>query len=751
MPEMKVSARRLVEFTHFPPDIVPTSAAAMELGMLGHVARQKDAGGKSESRLEWSGVCEGMSVTVTGRMDVYDDSADPPLIEEIKLASTQYPAPDTPLPAHRAQAVCYAHMLCAREGFARVMIRVSYVTVQGEVLADFPEIIPAERAEAEFTALLIPLARWEAALAAFRDVRDASIKALPFPYPAYRPGQREMAVQAYTAISQKKRLFCTLPTGTGKSSAALFPAVKALGEGKTDRIYYLTARTTARQGALDALSRMRERGGLRLRSVTLCAKEKQCPLAKTTGMRCHPDFCDRARGHYLRQPEALADMLTFDDWNADAVLHMAEKHCICPFEFALALCEIADVIICDYNYVFDPVVLVKRMAGKSGTTLLVDEAHNLPARARDMLSGVLEGTRMAALRRDCGKTLGRKSDLYKALTRVISALRGIESTLTDDISSAAEALLTPLAAGSRVPGASEAFKLLFVFLMAMRRYSEAPEDYKLLCERKGKERDIKLLCLNITDHLAQTTKRMRGCVYFSATLSPLVSMKTLLGGGADDACFALPSPFPEERLLVLRRSLDTRYKARERSAGEVAASILAMTSAKAGKYIAFFPSYAYLDMVREQIVSLAPDARVEAQARSMTEDDRDAFLARFSEEPGALLCLCVLGGVFAEWRVHRGRGAADGLGGARGAARALRADAGRRLCLRLPLPRHAQGVAGGGARHSLGDGRGRCAAAGQPVHHVRIRGAAARAFSPAARLKRRGDRAQDAGILPYLW
>ncbi|MDD3109984.1 MAG: PD-(D/E)XK nuclease family protein, partial [Eubacteriales bacterium] len=253
---LRVSVRALVGFSLFPPDIMPVSGRLMAEGRLGHQARQAESKAKAEAALRWAGECCGTAVEVQGRMDLYDDTANPPLIEEIKLTGDT--PPEEAFQEHLAQAAVYGFMLCEKEGLPSVALRVSYVTAAGEERAAFYEEMARDELRARFFELLIPYVRWQARLWALREARDASITALPFPYPDFRPGQKEMAAQAYTAIARRKRLFAVMPTGTGKSAAVLYPAIKALSQGLCSQVFYLTARGTQRLAPRKELDRMAE-------------------------------------------------------------------------------------------------------------------------------------------------------------------------------------------------------------------------------------------------------------------------------------------------------------------------------------------------------------------------------------------------------------------------------------------------------------------------------------------------------------
>lgn len=657
MEECRISVRELVEFTHHGEDIRPGGGLRdMQEGMLGHKARQRLLGDT------WTAEKpvfieipvqdpEPWRLVVGGRMDAWRE--DPPCVEEIKLWQGREP-PAEPATAHWAQCACYGAMVCKEETRPWVGLRVVYVDRRGKERACFEEIWTAERCQALFDALAEAYLARERIRRTHVLARNGSLASLRFPFAAYRAGQREMAVQVYTAIRRHKRLFASMPTGTGKSTAALFPALKALGEGLTGQVYYLTARTTQRQGALEAVERMRAQG-MNLWVLTLNAKERQCPHPTV----CHPDWCPRARGHFLRDQEALLEMLHLQDWTGDAVRAMADKHLLCPFEFSLSLAELADVVICDYNYAFDPAVHIQRIFDRRGdVTLLVDEAHNLLGRAREMLSGRLDGAALRRLRQGIGKAAGRRHPLYKALTELLRRLNeavpeppGTEArleALPQKLAAAAEdaldalqgASMEGLAWGDSAQGMGDIFREVLGFVRVMRRDQSG---YAYLVQGR---RDVRLtvLALDVAAHLEEVTGHLHGVVYFSATFSPLQDMKCLLGGGEEDACFAMPSPFPRENLLVVQESINTRYAHRADTAELIATRIRQLVESHPGKYMVYFPSFAYL----RQVDALLEDLPRQCQTSAMGQAERDAFLAPYLRGREPVLSLCVLGGIFAE-------------------------------------------------------------------------------------------------------
>ena len=648
----RVSVRELVAFSYFPPDITPAEdAERMLAGGRAHRARQAGAAGESEKSLCHAFSCLGADVTVYGRMDLFEDG-DVPFVEEIKLGAQARPEP---LPEHWAQAVCYGAMLAKEKPCERVRLCVCYVDEAGEALSRHEETLDRDALATALQNLLEPWTACALRESAYRRERDASLQALAFPYESYRKGQRELAVQVYTAIRRKKRLFASLPTGTGKSAAVLYPALKALGEGLTGKVLYLTARNTARQSPVHALERM-YREGLRARCTVLTAKEKLCPAPA----RCHPDFCPRAKGHYLRQGDAVDELLACRDavWTDERILRAAAHHDVCPFELALALVELADVVLMDLNYAFDPFAQVKRLfQRRRDMTLLVDEAHHAVERVRESLSGALDSRELARLRAEHGKRAGRKTPYYRALTALIQALRELggqekrsfERTLDalpeGIVQRAEEAFGLALQQLAQGEGAADAARMLMGFRYAAEHLDE---DYAVLLEGRGRERTLTLYCLLPGREIARVTRGLRGAVFFSATLTPLPAMKRLLGGEEEDACFSLPSPFDPRHLQVVRRRVNTGYDRRESTAEQIADALCELTAARPGSYIAYFPSYAYLSLVLERLKEAENLPPLLVQRRDMEGDEQAAFLEAFEKEKGPKLGLCVLGGLYSE-------------------------------------------------------------------------------------------------------
>ncbi|HIS00670.1 MAG TPA: DEAD/DEAH box helicase family protein [Candidatus Excrementavichristensenella intestinipullorum] len=663
MLQKRVSVGALAEFAHLSGDLRPAQQGAerMQEGLRGHQMRQGGypPGFEKEVPLRLTRQVGPVRLTVYGRCDGLCRHSVPPLVEEIKTTRLDPQRIDPAQnPAHWAQALLYAHMLAQELGAAQVKTRLVYMDLSG-AHKDREEVLDAAALEDHFLGCALPYARWQAQLEAAREKMLPTLRALSFPYPDYRPGQRELAAQTYLALKRHNALLAQAPTGIGKTAAVLFAALKALGEGHVNRVFYLTARTTARQAAESALARMR-RDGLWLRAITLTAKEKLCPL-KEAG--CDPSLCHLAQGYYDRRGQALEEALDLDSLTRERVLALAQRHQLCPFEMQLDIAENCDVVICDYNYAFDPRVRLKRFfQEKFDGALLIDEAHNLLDRAREMLSAQVRLSDFRRLAAHLKKLAGPEDGLLQRINQVVQALKDLkESHPAPDWDEEApqaleEALQLFLDAARPLLGAAGALnqsltQLYFDGMNFVRVAGEMGPGYRALY--LGEERDmaVRLWCFAPASYLGKALGRTRGAALFSATLVPLSHYMASLGLDEDrgDAQLDLPSPFPEENLCVLRMPLATTLRRREESAPQVAQAILALCRAHKGNYLACFPSYAYLNLVGKYLAPQAQDMDLMAQRPNMSEAEREAFIAAFTpERPRPLLALAVMGGVFAE-------------------------------------------------------------------------------------------------------
>lgn len=649
-----VSVRALAEFAFEKGDLIPARRAAtrMREGVRGHQALQEllPANWRGEVPVSRDIPIDGRVLRVHGRADAVYIDKDIVRVQEIKTT-----AKDPALilkydyPVHWAQGEIYAALFCMNVGVEHAEVRLTYARLDGRK-REFSEDYNAWELVERLMAYAKPCLQWLASVDDWKARSRPTLEALTFPFDAYREGQRDMAAAVYTAMRDHANALIEAPTGIGKTAAALFGALKALGKGHVTALFYLTARTTGRQAAEDALALMRARG-LAIRSVSITAKEKVCPMGK-------PDCagCQLAAGYYDRRRDALREGLAIQRLDAEAIGDLAAAHELCPFELSLDLSENADVVICDYNYVFDPKVRLKRyFDGKSRAGLLVDEAHNLPDRAREMLSAELSGNRA----REIGKAVSRFEGKDSPMARLIKELATAFKTGEDEPECASdmpEGIVEAVRRFAEIavelePVEPDVVQFVFDaqwFARVSRMYD--PECYRTLILPEGESVAVQLWCFDPSAHLKKALSRVGGAALFSATLTPLSYYAAALGADGDaDSAVGFDSPFPRENLFVARVPVAVSMKDRTRSLDAVARIIHAMADARVGNYLACFPSYAYMLQAFRHYRMCWPGDDVVCQDSRMSETERQAFIARFQPAPArSLVAFIVLGGVFAE-------------------------------------------------------------------------------------------------------
>lgn len=606
---------------------------------------------------------------VEGRADGIFTEGDTTYVDEIKGIYRDLAHVEEPVFVHKAQAMCYAWIYAGQNGLDSIGVQMTYCNLDTEEKKYFREVFSAEQLEQWFTELMEEYEKWVAFQYRWQETRRSSIEPLEFPF-AYREGQKELAASVYRAISRKKRLFIQAPTGVGKTMSAVFPAVKAVGMGLGDKIFYLTAKTITRTVASEAFSLLR-RQGLAMKSVVLTAKEKLCTCET---MECNPDHCPYAKGHFDRVNDAVFDLMTSgqDEWSRDVIAAQAQKHQVCPFELSLDLSTWADAIICDYNYVFDPNVQLKRFFAedaKGEYLFLVDEAHNLVERGREMYSAALYKEDFLELKR---KVRGKWIKLEKKLEKCNKYLLGLKRECQDcqvqeNIQVFVLALLDLMAEMEKMQEEgmeqelSEAMWELYLQVRHfLNMYDRIGEDYLTYTELLEDGRfKIKLYCVETARNLRECLDKGNSAIFFSATLLPMPYYKHLLGEEDDYAIYARSPFLPENRLLLVGRDVSSRYTRRgAREYERIASYISQAVQSRPGNYLVFFPSYKMLQEVYEiyeqQFVSDREEILL--QYAGMTEQKREAFLQRFEELGGSetgsagksLLGFCTMGGIFSE-------------------------------------------------------------------------------------------------------
>ena len=601
-------------------------------------------------------------LNIGGRIDGVYAEPDRTIIEEIKTTTRD---PDyfekNENPVHWAQVKTYAYIYGHQQGLKEIITRLTYYRIDTGEVREYELTFAIAELEVFFIDLVARYLEWAQTIIDWSQKRDESIKDLDFPFAAYRPGQRWMAVEAYRAMRDRSQLLVEAATGIGKTIAVLYPAVRSIGEGLCRKVFYLTARTTGRIAAEKALGELRAKG-LRLKSVTLTAKDKICFCPDSA---CHPDECEYARGHYDRINDAVKTIFAADAFTRDRIVETARTHRVCPFEFSLDLSLWADCIICDYNYVFDPRVYLRRFFQEENGDyiFLIDEAHNLVDRSREMFSAEIYKQPILDIRRQLKKDLPH---IFKSLGRInawlVKARRKCQEAGRPLAEPARPEDLVPLLRGflftterwlSR--NIKTAFRdslldLYFAIAGFIRVADQYDECYTSCYEKIGKNLKLKLFCIDPSIHLANAMVRCQAAVLFSATMTPVDYFKRILGCNPSARHLILHSPFPGENLgLYISDRISTYYRQRDRTVPQISRIISALVEQKKGNYLLYFPSYEYMGKIYHSFTDRNPQVQTILQTPGMPEPEREAFLNRFTDDnPHTLVGFAVMGGIFGE-------------------------------------------------------------------------------------------------------
>lgn len=609
-----------------------------------------------------------LCLDVVGRVDGVLHEGDELLVEEIKTTYGNLDDGRPDNPHHWAQAKVYAHILALELQPAKIEVQLTYVQLaSGEMHEDRREFT-LEELEAFFLDLAQRYLQWARTWHVWCAQRDASIETLPFPFPEFRPGQHELTEAVLETLVSEGRLFAQAPTGIGKTVSVLYPAVKALGEGEVEKVFYLTAKTSGRTVAEKAVQDMREQG-LRIKSCTITARDRICFNAHD-GKPCDAETCEFALGYYDRINDAISDTFaTQDEFNRATIEAAARKHQVCPFELGLDLSLWSDVLICDYNYVFDPKAYLKRYFLDAGGNygFLVDEAHNLVDRARDMYSAQIRRSEVRAVIKILGQDLPAVRHALGALDHYFKgqiqrcADEGTGEGWLDrqppetlqPLLQRVQAEIEPVLSRNRLTAWKDALTDLFFTILAfLRVYDLYDEHYVTYGEKRGQgDLILRLYCLDPSSRIREACKRGRSATFFSATLTPVDYFRRLLGGERTDYTLELDSPFPQENLLVMvADQIDTSYRGRGMSYDDVARAIAAAVGGRRGNYMVYFPSYKYLQEVLPRFEAVAPrNTLVMMQVPRMTERQKEQFLDVFHvDNPETVVGFAVMGGIFGE-------------------------------------------------------------------------------------------------------
>lgn len=693
------------------------SASRFEAARVGqeiHRRLQKERGATYHSEVSLHHECRlgDVAFLISGRADgvIHDPDSGDCVVEEIKTLSRPLWQGSEAFArqADMGQLVCYGYFLAFAKSLAQVTLRLTYVCTADDDIHYQDAVMTESQLRDAFVAMLNII------LPRARDLRDREVILRPkakdavFPYASLRPEQGRMIRECWRDMRHGETVFAQAPTGIGKTVSTLYPAVKCLGEGRCDKIFYLTAKSATRREAVRAVEKLIS-AGTPLRGVVISAREPMCACREAKGTEgrltryCNPDMCPYAKGYYDRAEGVIQGLLTSEHavYTPRVIAEAAEKGRVCPYELSLDLSERCEIVICDYNYVFSPSVYLRRyfaegIPGSRGNQyiFLVDEAHNLADRARDLYSATLSMSELMAIQdtlhayeAQCASARDKAifpdedmppnkneisaltmDDLIGDLRRAAYVCRDTLAEGSDGVSRGAElrkeaplvlmdtvgVLCRKYDAWLRRNAAHPMYATVDTLVSMLKAFRTAggyyDEHYATLTEVEGEDVRVSLICLDPSGILEPILKRAVARVLFSATLTPQDYFADILGGGDDSVCVSFDSPFPPERLCVtIADHISLRQEDRGKAVRQVVSYIAAAVSAKKGNYLVYFPSYEYMDKVRTIFEQKYPKVRLLVQRQGMTAAERDAFIAAFSESGTKLqIGFCVLGGSFSE-------------------------------------------------------------------------------------------------------
>lgn len=660
MDNIKLSVRELVEFVYKSGDInVKNLSTDRALdGIKAHKILQSQMGENylKEFYLKSEFILNDIVFSIEGRADGIIIEEDEITIDEIKSTYTDLSYIDDEYKvAHMAQAKCYAYMYGFINRLQKLNVQLRYYNLDSNETKIIKQTFTTEELETFFYDLLNTYIDWAETIIKLQKERNKTIKETIFPFDDYRKGQRDFAVAVFLSIRSGKKLFAQAPTGVGKTVSVLFPAVKSLYE-KNAKIFYLTAKSSTKNIAFNTVKMMYEKG-LRLRTTIITAKDKICFMDET---KCEPEYCPYAKGYYDKLNIPLRETIKNDClYDRDFIEELGKKHELCPFELSLDLAYMSDIVICDYNYYFDPRVALQRedVFNNDKDILLIDEAHNLEDRARSMYSPEIikeefyEVYKMMKSEKSLSKELFNINKKFIDIKKIVEEAQILNEPPEELINA-----LRKFAAraekyfndkkNEKVP--DELTDLYFKTTFFIKISEVADENFCYYAEKANNKTMVKLFLIDPSSILKEIEKNAQSSVFFSATLTPLKYFRYILGGDEDDYILKLNSPFERENLnLMISSDISMKYTMRDSNIEKACEYINALITEKKGNYMVFFPSYYFMSKVYSIYESLYDSTGITVQNQGLNEEEQRDILDRFENERGVVL-FTVVGGIFSE-------------------------------------------------------------------------------------------------------
>jgi DNA excision repair protein ERCC-2 len=602
-----------------------------------------------------------LTLSIQGRIDGVLIRDNEVIIEEIKSTHMDFDQLELDTtPSHFAQAKIYAYIYAITNDLKKINVLLTYIQVNDLKVKQFNKSFTIKQLENYYLKTVEKYIKWEDKIRLHEETRQKSIIGLEFPFPEYRLNQREMMAYIYRNILNQGKLYLEAPTGIGKTIASLFAGLKAINKPR-QKIFYNTAKNDGKKVVIDTIKLLEEKG-LVTKSIEITAKDSMCFLDKRD---CDPEVCKYAKGYYSRIFKTIDDVYSNETLlTKELVKHYAKKHTVCPFELSLDLSNYADIIICDYNYVFDPMAHLIRYFedDQYNPILLCDEAHNLVDRSRKMYSSSLtESMFIKAL--EISRYL--KPDPSYEINQILEVFSAAKITLLEvdfvqkeEVNPTLLLYLRKLAVKLDKIFSDDKIKFerqeLQDFYFEVSRFLKINEfynnDFVYVIERYEEDIIISINCLNASEFINQTIdNHCEAANFFSATLTPMFYYKSLITGNLGED-ISLISDFSQNNLLLLAiDDISTRYKDRDYSIDKIVQATRALVDGKKGNYIIFFPSYAYLNKLEGILLDEIENVNFISQKRNMFSHERDDMMNLFKDESDvSQVFLFVMGGIFGE-------------------------------------------------------------------------------------------------------